>query len=113
MLLACGNRTSHLEAGDFANRRFPSLRRRLHVDRRRLFFILNPDSCPGNKEVEAIRHGKQPRPPYSPDFNPKEKAGSSAAEKGVRTNGREWNAIGRLLPEFTPKKYANVFTAAG
>ncbi len=56
-------------------------------------------------------------PPYSPDFNPIEKAFSKlkallrkAAERSVDAL---WNRIGALLNEFTPQECANFFTAAG
>ena len=56
-------------------------------------------------------------PPYSPDFNPIEKAFSKlkahlrkAAERTV--NGL-WDAIGRLIDLFTPQECANFFVAAG
>lgn len=56
-------------------------------------------------------------PPYSPDFNPIEKAFSKlkallhkAAERSVDAL---WNRIGALLNEFTPTECANFFAAAG
>ncbi len=56
-------------------------------------------------------------PPYSPDFNPIEKAFSKlkallrkAAERSVDAL---WNRIGALLNAFTPKECANFFEAAG
>jgi transposase len=56
-------------------------------------------------------------PPYSPDFNPIEKAFSKlkallrkAAERSVDAL---WNRIGALLEEITPKECANFFAAAG
>ena len=56
-------------------------------------------------------------PPYSPDFNPIEKAFSKlkallrkAAERNVDAL---WNRIGALLEAFTPKQCANFFAAAG
>jgi transposase len=55
--------------------------------------------------------------PYSPDFNPIEKAFSKlkallrkAAERSVDAL---WNRIGALLGEFTPKECTNFFAAAG
>jgi transposase len=56
-------------------------------------------------------------PPYSPDFNPIEKAFSKlkallrkAAKRSVETL---WDRIGLLLKEFTPQECANFFQAAG
>jgi transposase len=56
-------------------------------------------------------------PPYSPDFNPIEKAFSKlkahlrkAAERTI--NGL-WNAIGRLIDLLTPQECENFFAAAG
>jgi transposase len=56
-------------------------------------------------------------PPYSPDFNPIEKAFSKlkallrkAAERSVDAL---WNRIAALLDAFTPKECANFFAAAG
>ena len=56
-------------------------------------------------------------PPYSPDFNPIEKAFSKLKallrKASKRTVEGLWNAIGRLLPDFAPKECANFFKAAG
>jgi len=56
-------------------------------------------------------------PPYSPDFNPIEKAFSKLKallrKASERTAEGLWNAIGRLLPDSTPKECANFFKAAG
>ncbi|AZG78673.1 hypothetical protein EHO51_15805 [Methylocystis rosea] len=56
-------------------------------------------------------------PPYSPNFNPIEKAFSKlkallrkAAERSVDAL---WNRIGALLEAFTPNECANLFAAAG
>lgn len=56
-------------------------------------------------------------PPYSPEFNPIEKAFSKlkamlrkAAERTV--NGL-WKAIGRIIDDFTPAECTNYFIAAG
>lgn len=56
-------------------------------------------------------------PPYSPDFNPIEKAFSKikallrkAAERSVDAL---WDRIGLFLKEFSPKECANFFKAAG
>jgi transposase len=56
-------------------------------------------------------------PPYSPDFNPIEKAFSKLKahlrKAAERTVDGLWNMIGALLPAFTPKQCANFFVAAG
>ncbi len=54
-------------------------------------------------------------PPYSPDFNPIEKAFSKLKahlrKAAVRTIHRLWNAIGRILDLYSPQECANYFTA--
>ncbi len=56
-------------------------------------------------------------PPYSPDFNPIEKAFSklkAALRKAAqRTVHGLWDAIGGLVDTFTPSECANYFTACG
>jgi transposase len=56
-------------------------------------------------------------PPYSPDFNPIEKAFSKLKallrKAAERTVDGLWDAIGALLDAFTPKECANYFAAAG
>lgn len=56
-------------------------------------------------------------PPYSPDFNPIENALSNLKtlprKAEERTVDGLWNAIGALLPAFTPRECANFFAAAG
>jgi len=56
-------------------------------------------------------------PPYSPDFNPIEKAFSKLKallrKAAERTVEGLWNAIGTLLQTFTPGESANYFAAAG
>jgi len=56
-------------------------------------------------------------PPYSPDFNPIEKAFAKLKahlrKVAARTIEGLWNAIADALPNFTPKECANYFTAAG
>jgi transposase len=56
-------------------------------------------------------------PPYSPDFNPIEKAFSKIKahlrKAAERTVEGLWNRIGALLPTFTPQECANYFEAAG
>ena len=69
------------------------------------------------KAIEAAGVTLLYLPPYSPDFNPIEKAFSKlkallrkAAERSVDALG---NRIGALLQEFTPNECANFFAAAG
>jgi transposase len=56
-------------------------------------------------------------PPYSPDFNPIEKAFSKLKahlrKAAERTVAGLWDAIGRLIDLFTPRECANFFAAAG
>jgi transposase len=56
-------------------------------------------------------------PPYSPDFNPIEKAFSKLKahlrKAAERTVSGLWDAIGRLIDLFTPQQCANFFAAAG
>jgi transposase len=56
-------------------------------------------------------------PPYSPDFNPIEKAFSklkAALRKAAqRTVDGLWDTIGRLVDTFTPGECANYFAACG
>jgi transposase len=56
-------------------------------------------------------------PPYSPDFNPIEKAFSKLKallrKAAARTVESLWTAIGKLIPTFTPTECANYFAAAG
>lgn len=56
-------------------------------------------------------------PPYSPDFNPIEKAFSklkSGLRKAAeRTVDGLWGAIGQLVDTFTPTQCVNYFAAAG
>lgn len=56
-------------------------------------------------------------PPYSPDFNPIEKAFSKLKallrKAAERTVEGLWTAIGRFLDAFTPQQCANYFASAG
>jgi transposase len=56
-------------------------------------------------------------PPYSPDLNPIEKAFSKLKallrKAAERTVTGLWDAIGRLIDEFSSQECANYFTAAG
>ena len=85
--------------------------------------IVIMDNLSSHKEPairEAIETAAAERrflPPYSPDFNPIEKAFSKlkahlrkAAKRTVRGL---WNAIGRILPLCAPKECANYSKACG
>jgi transposase len=56
-------------------------------------------------------------PPYSPDFNPIEKAFAKLKallrKAAERTVEGLWTAIGRLIDVFTPTECTNYFAAAG
>lgn len=56
-------------------------------------------------------------PPYSPDFNPIEKAFSRLKAMlrkiGERTVSGLWELIGRLVDIFQPNECANYFTSCG
>jgi transposase len=56
-------------------------------------------------------------PPYSPDFNPIENAFAKLKamlrKAAERTVEGLWNAIGRIIDNFTPNECANYFAAAG
>jgi transposase len=69
------------------------------------------------KAVEAVGATLLYLPPYSPDFNPIEKAFSKLKallrKAAERTVDGLWNKIGELLTDFTPKECANFFAATG
>lgn len=56
-------------------------------------------------------------PPYSPDFNPIEKAFSCLKamlrKVGERTVSGLWDLIGRLIDIFKPAECANYFSSCG
>lgn len=56
-------------------------------------------------------------PPYSPDFNPIEKAFSKLKallrKAAERTRDALWDTVGRLVGTFTKTECANFFTATG
>jgi transposase len=56
-------------------------------------------------------------PPYSPDFNPIEKAFSKLKAKlrkaAARTVDALWQVIGEVIDMFTPNECANYFASAG
>jgi transposase len=67
--------------------------------------------------IEAVGATLLYLPPYSPDFNPIEKAFSKLKallrKAAERTVDALWDRIGALLQEFTPQECANFFAAAG
>ena len=67
--------------------------------------------------IEATGARMRLLPPYSPDFNPIElafaKLKALLRRAAARTIPALWNAIGDALPQFTPGKCANYFTACG
>jgi transposase len=81
------------------------------------------DNLPAHKAAgvhEAIvRAGARLRslPPYSPDFNPIEMAFARLKAllrgRAERTIVALWDAVGALIPTFTPTECANYFAAAG
>ena len=95
--------------------------------------ILVPDLGPGEVVImDNLSSHKGPRvralieaagatvrflPPYSPDFNPIEKAFSKLKamlrKAAERTVDALWNAIGRLIDLFTPAECDNYFAASG
>ncbi len=95
--------------------------------------VLVPDLRPGDTVImDNLSSHKGPRvremieaagasllylPPYSPDFNPIEKAFSKLKallrKAAERTVEGLWTAIGRLLDAFTPTECANYFAACG
>jgi transposase len=69
------------------------------------------------KAIEATGATLLYLPPYSPDFNPIEKAFSKLKallrKAAERTVDALWDRIGVLLKEFSPTECANFFAAAG
>ena len=69
------------------------------------------------KAIEAAGATLLYLPPYSPDFNPIEKAFSKLKallrKAAERTVDALWDRIGVLLKEFSPTECANFFAAAG
>jgi transposase len=69
------------------------------------------------KAIEAAGATLLYLPPYSPDFNPIEKAFSKLKallrKAAERTVDALWNRIGALLKEFAPAECANFFAASG
>ena len=67
--------------------------------------------------IEAVGARLLYLPPYSPDFNPIEKA-FSKLKAGLRKAAQRtvdglWDTIGSLVDTFAPAECANYFTAAG
>jgi transposase len=95
--------------------------------------VLIPDLKPGDVVImDNLSSHKGPRvremieaagasllylPPYSPDFNPIEKAFSKLKallrKAAERTVEGLWTTIGQLLDAFTPTECANYFAACG
>jgi transposase len=85
--------------------------------------IVIMDNLPAHKAAgvrEAIEHAGATLmflPPYSPDFNPIENAFSKLKAllraKAKRTIAALWDAVAKLLDQFTPAECANYFAAAG
>jgi transposase len=67
--------------------------------------------------IEAAGARRLYLPPYSPDFNPIEKAFSKLKahlrQAAERTVSGLWDAIGRLIDRFTPQECTNFVAAAG
>ena len=69
------------------------------------------------EKIEAVRAMLRFLPPYSPDFNPIEKAFSRLKamlrKAGERTVSGLWNLIGMLVDIFKPHECANYFSSCG
>jgi transposase len=94
--------------------------------------VLVPELSPGDIVVmDNLSSHKRPRvralieaagarlrylPPYSPDFNPLEKAFAKLKallrKAAERTIEGLWRAIGHIIDRVTPKECANLFAAA-
>lgn len=95
--------------------------------------VLVPELSPGNvvimdnlsshkapavrAAIEAAGAGLMFLPPYSPDFNPIEKAFSRLKamlrKAGERTVSGLWSLIGKLVDLFQPQECANYFSSCG
>ena len=68
-------------------------------------------------KIEAAGATLRFLPPYSPDFNPIEKAFSRLKamlrKAATRTIDGLWSAIGKIIDTFNPTECANYFAAAG
>jgi len=69
------------------------------------------------EKIEAAGATLRFLPPYSPDFNPIEKAFSRhkamLRKAGERTISGWWDLIGRLVDIFQPNEFANHFSSCG
>ena len=85
--------------------------------------IVIMDNLPAHK-AEGVRHAIEDAgcrllylPPYSPDFNPIEKAFAKLKAMlrkiGERTVSGLWALIGRLVDIFQPRECANYFKSCG
>lgn len=67
--------------------------------------------------IEAAGATLRYLPPYSPDFNPIEKAFAKLKallrKEAARTVEALWSAIGRIIDLFTPAECVNMFASAG
>ena len=69
------------------------------------------------EKIEAVGATLRFLPPYSPDFNPIEKAFSHLKAMlrkiGERTVNGLWDLIGKLVDIFQPCEFANYFSSCG
>ncbi len=67
--------------------------------------------------IEAAGATLRYLPPYSPDFNPIEKAFAKLKallrKEAARTVEALWSAIGRIIDLITPAECVNMFASAG
>lgn len=67
--------------------------------------------------IEAAGATLRYLPPYSPDFNPIEKAFAKLKallrKEAARTIEALWSAIGRIIDLITPAECLNMFASAG
>jgi transposase len=85
--------------------------------------IVVMDNLPAHKAegvraaIEAAGATLRFLPPYSPDFNPIENAFAKLKAlmraHAERTVDALWQAVGDIIPAFTPTECANCFQAAG
>ena len=85
--------------------------------------IVVMDNLPAHKgagvrtAIEAVGATLRHLPPYSPDFNPIEKAFAKLKallrKAAARTIPDLWDAIADTIPKFKPRECANYFEAAG
>ena len=85
--------------------------------------IVIMDNLPAHK-AEGVRHAIERAgcrllylPPYSPDFNPIEKAFAKLKAvlraKAERTVEGLWNTVGQIVTLFEPQECANYFKSCG